>query len=219
MKTAFPAIAFLLAGCATTNATPAPGAALSRRRHRALLGRGHRRRADRLRSARPARRGSWRRPAPRRSPTAIATSRPPFASTSPMYRCNDGMGDRYYADTFQVYFPGGDRPLEGCGGGDPAARQPQRYRLGDRRDRRRGNRAGRRLRRSQFDDGRLSGQAGCNRFSGSYAEAGGTLTPRPDHGRPAWPARSPRMSARAQDAEAARRPRPHLPIRTATPCC
>lgn len=93
-------------------------------------------------------------------------------------RCNDGMGDRYYADTFQVYFPGADRPLEGCGGAtlppdtlndtgwgiaaiDGEAIAPaEDYGL-------------------QFADGRLSGQAGCNRFSGAYAEAGGTLTPGP----------------------------------------
>ena len=88
------------------------------------------------------------------------------------------MGDRYYADTFLVYFPGGDRPLEGCGGAtlppdtlndtgwgiaaiDGEAIAPaEDYGL-------------------QFADGRLSGQAGCNRFSGAYAEAGGALTPGP----------------------------------------
>ena len=60
----------------------------------------------------------------------------------------------------------------------------------------------------QFDDdGRFSGQAGCNRFSGPYAEAGRTLTPGPitvdAHGLPRAP-----HGARAQDAAAARRPRP-----------
>lgn len=93
-------------------------------------------------------------------------------------RCNDGMGDRYYADTFQVYFPGADRPLEGCGGAtlppdtlndtgwgiiaiDGEAIAPaETYGL-------------------QFADGRLIGQAGCNRFSGAYAEAGGMLRPGP----------------------------------------
>jgi heat shock protein HslJ len=94
-------------------------------------------------------------------------------------RCNNGMGDRYYADTFQVYFPGADRPLDGCGGAvlppatladtgwgivriDGAAIAPaEDYLL-------------------QFDgEGRLHGQAGCNRLSGPYSEAGETLTPGP----------------------------------------
>lgn len=90
--------------------------------------------------------------------------------------CNDGMGDRYYADTVRLIFPGAGRPLEGCGGAvlppdtladtgwgiaaiDGEAVAPaEDYVL-------------------QFGEGRIHGQAGCNRFSGPYAEAGRTLTP------------------------------------------
>lgn len=90
--------------------------------------------------------------------------------------CNDGMGDRYYADNVRVIFPGGGRPLEGCGGavlppdtladtgwgmieidGAEIARAED-YAL-------------------QFGEGRIHGQAGCNRFSGPYAQAGAMLTP------------------------------------------
>lgn len=93
-------------------------------------------------------------------------------------RCNDGMGDRYYADTFQVYFPGAERPLEGCGG---ATLPPDRL-----ADTGWGIAAidGEEIAPAenyglQFDQSRLSGQAGCNRFSGPYAEARGTLTTGP----------------------------------------
>lgn len=91
-------------------------------------------------------------------------------------RCNDGMGDRYYADTVRVIFPGTDRALEGCGGAtlppDSLDDTGWSIRAID----------GAALPESdsyilQFGEGRLHGQAGCNRFSGPYAQAGGTLTP------------------------------------------
>lgn len=93
-------------------------------------------------------------------------------------RCSDGMSDRYYADIVRVRFPRATRPLQGCGGavlapetladtgwgiiaidGRPIA-PAENYQL-------------------EFGAGRLSGQAGCNRFSGSYRESGRTLTPGP----------------------------------------
>lgn len=93
--------------------------------------------------------------------------------------CNDGMSDRYQADTVRVWLGRRTgRGLEGCGGaalppasladtgwaivaigGEDVARAED-YNL-------------------QFSEGRIHGQAGCNRFSGPYREAGRTLTPGP----------------------------------------
>jgi heat shock protein HslJ len=89
--------------------------------------------------------------------------------------CSDGMSDRRYADTVTVVADG--MTLNGCGGAvlapetladtawsiveiDGLAVEGQNYFL-------------------QFGAGRLSGQAGCNRFSGAYAMAGDRLTPGP----------------------------------------
>lgn len=91
-------------------------------------------------------------------------------------KCNDGMSDREYADTVSVIADG--KTVKGCGGailpptelagtnwifvsinGAPVA--------GDRPT------------SLQFDGARLSGSAGCNRFSGSYAVDAGTLTAGP----------------------------------------
>lgn len=85
--------------------------------------------------------------------------------------CSDGMSDRRFADTVLVVADG--RELRGCGGdilapadladtswsivaidGQPVS--GERYQL-------------------QFTADRLSGQAGCNRFSGSYSQDGETL--------------------------------------------
>jgi len=93
-------------------------------------------------------------------------------------RCNDGMSDRYQADTVLVRFGRSTRSLEGCGGPtlapaslddsawgivaiDGARIAPaENYQLG-------------------FGEGRLTGQAGCNQLSGPYREAGRTLTAGP----------------------------------------
>ena len=89
--------------------------------------------------------------------------------------CSDGMSDRRYAQTVRAVVDG--RALEGCGGAilppetladtswsivaiDGETVSGEAYRL-------------------QFDAERLSGQAGCNRFSGPYRLAGDTLTPGP----------------------------------------
>lgn len=91
--------------------------------------------------------------------------------------CSDGMSDREYADTVRVTFPEAGRTREGCGGailppetltntswtivaiGDEAV-SGDRYVL-------------------RFEQGRISGRAGCNRFSGSYSQSGETLTAGP----------------------------------------
>ena len=90
--------------------------------------------------------------------------------------CSDGMSDRRYSDSVRVV--AGGKTLQGCGGkvlppdtlagsnwtfvsigGVPvAADRPTTL---------------------QFGGNRLSGSAGCNRFSGSYSAADGTLTAGP----------------------------------------
>jgi heat shock protein HslJ len=115
-------------------------------------------------------------PAPRPGVNGRRYETPRFTVHVTSGRCNDGMSDRYYADTVRVIFPGADRGLEGCGGtllppdsladtawgiagidGETIA-PADIYQL-------------------QFGEGRISGQAGCNRFSGPYREADGRLTP------------------------------------------
>lgn len=91
-------------------------------------------------------------------------------------RCNDGMSEREYADTVRVRFGPGGRALEGCGG---ALLAPERLAgtgwgivaIDGRRI------APTENYQLEFLDGRLSGQAGCNRFSGPYSESGRTLRP------------------------------------------
>ena len=93
-------------------------------------------------------------------------------------QCGDGMGDRRYADSFRISFPGGDPALEGCGG---AVLPPERLAgtdwsivaIGG------GAVSGVTYQLGFGEDGRLFGQAGCNRFSGPYSEARRVLTPGP----------------------------------------
>jgi heat shock protein HslJ len=93
-------------------------------------------------------------------------------------RCNDGMSDYEYPDTVRVRFgrdPGG-RALEGCGGGilPPVTLAETSWAIVEID----GARVGGDNYRLQFDsEDRLSGQAGCNRFSGPYTQAGRALTP------------------------------------------
>lgn len=90
--------------------------------------------------------------------------------------CSDGMSDRRYADSVRIVADG--KTLQGCGGkilppdtlagsnwsfvsigGAPVAKD--------------------RPTALQFDGARLSGSAGCNRFSGRYTAADGNLTAGP----------------------------------------
>jgi heat shock protein HslJ len=93
-------------------------------------------------------------------------------------RCNDGMSSRYWSDTLRIWF--GRRAgnhLEGCGGVrvspeslegtgwtivaiDGRAVSGDAYFL-------------------DFEDGRLTGKAGCNQFSGPYSEVRPNLRPGP----------------------------------------
>ena len=93
-------------------------------------------------------------------------------------RCSDGMSDNEYPDTVRIRFgrARGDRPLEGCGGGilPPVTLADTSWAIVDVD----GAQVGGEIYQLQFDGaGRLSGRAGCNRFSGPYTQRGRTLTP------------------------------------------
>jgi heat shock protein HslJ len=91
-------------------------------------------------------------------------------------RCNDGMSDRYWSETVRIWFGRrAGRPLDGCGGVrvSPPTLAGSRWKIvaiggravsGD-------------AYFLEFDENRLSGQAGCNRFSGPYVEARPNLRP------------------------------------------
>ena len=87
--------------------------------------------------------------------------------------CSDGMSDRRYADTGRVTADG--KSLEGCGGKilppDTLAGTSWTFvSIGGTRV------AADRPTSLQFDGRRLSGSAGCNRFSGSYMVEDNVLT-------------------------------------------
>ncbi len=86
--------------------------------------------------------------------------------------CSDGMSDRRYSDSVRVVADG--KALQGCGGKilppDTLAGSNWTFvSIGGVAV------AADRPTSLQFDGNRLSGSAGCNRFSGSYAADGGTL--------------------------------------------
>lgn len=93
-------------------------------------------------------------------------------------RCNDGMSEFEYPDTVRIRF-GRNRTggaLQGCGGGilPPVTLANSNWLIVDIN----GSIVGGEDYQLNFDDaGRLSGQAGCNRFSGPYTQRGRTLTP------------------------------------------
>jgi heat shock protein HslJ len=86
--------------------------------------------------------------------------------------CSDGMSDRRYADTVRVTADG--RELSGCGGDilPPAALAGTSWAIvaiG-------GEAVSGELYHLSFTSERMSGQAGCNRFTGDYRVSGDTLT-------------------------------------------
>ncbi|OHD09542.1 META domain-containing protein [Sphingopyxis sp. RIFCSPHIGHO2_12_FULL_65_19] len=90
--------------------------------------------------------------------------------------CSDGMSDRRYADTVTVVADG--KTVKGCGGkilppADIAGTSWTFVSIGGKPV------APDRPTSLQFDGVRLSGSAGCNRFSGSYSVADGTLAAGP----------------------------------------
>lgn len=90
--------------------------------------------------------------------------------------CSDGMSDRRYRDTVTVTADG--KTVKGCGGGvlppsELAGTSWTFVSIGGVPV------AGERPTSLQFEGERLSGSAGCNRFSGSYTVEGGTLTAGP----------------------------------------
>lgn len=90
--------------------------------------------------------------------------------------CNDGMSDRRYANTVTVAADG--KTVKGCGGAilppsELAGSNWTFVSIGDVAV------ADDRPTELHFDGTRLSGSAGCNRFSGSYVHEGRTLTAGP----------------------------------------
>lgn len=90
--------------------------------------------------------------------------------------CSDGMSDRRYADTVTIKADG--KEVKGCGGKilppDTLAGSNWTFvSIGGVAV------AADRPTALQFDGARLSGSAGCNRFSGGYSAAEGTLTAGP----------------------------------------
>lgn len=93
-------------------------------------------------------------------------------------QCSDGMRDRTYPDTVTVTVDG--RSYKGCGG-EPRAEAPTSPIEGSWQIEALN---GRPVARGTsptvtFDKGRISGNAGCNRFNGSYDFARGRLTAGP----------------------------------------
>ncbi|HWW58731.1 MAG TPA: META domain-containing protein [Sphingopyxis sp.] len=90
--------------------------------------------------------------------------------------CSDGMSDRRYADTVTLTADG--RTVKGCGGAilaptELAGTSWSFVSIGGTPV------AGDRPTSLQFDGTRLSGSAGCNRFSGTYAVDGRTMSAGP----------------------------------------
>ncbi len=93
-------------------------------------------------------------------------------------RCNDGMSEYEYPDTVRIRFGNNrtGRAIEGCGGGmlPPVTLAGTNWLIVDIN----GSIVGGETYQLSFDgEGRLSGQAGCNRFSGPYAQRGHLLMP------------------------------------------
>lgn len=87
--------------------------------------------------------------------------------------CSDGMSDNTYKDTVTIMV--GDTQYKGCGGGvlPPASLDGTGWTIGAIRGV--STAAGIKT-EVRFADGRISGTAGCNRFSGSYAVEGNVLS-------------------------------------------
>jgi len=91
-------------------------------------------------------------------------------------KCSDGMSDRLYSDTVRVVADG--KSVQGCGGAvlppDTLAGSNWTFvSIGGKPV------TSDRPTSLQFDGDRLSGSAGCNRFSGRYSATGDTLTAGP----------------------------------------
>lgn len=88
--------------------------------------------------------------------------------------CSDGMSDRSYPDVVRITFPDRRAPLSGCGGPPlaPATLADTNWAIVEIS----GARVSGERYSLSFDGGRISGQAGCNRFSGGYRQNGETLT-------------------------------------------
>ncbi len=166
-----PALALLLAGCATVAGTEdEPYRALGTEPFWSITVAGRR-----MTYETPE--GGFSVPAPRPQETGDGRIYETRRITLHIWHgeCSDGMSDNRYSQTVRAVVDG--RELRGCGGAvlapatlagthwsivaiDGEAVSGEAYRL-------------------QFDAERLSGQAGCNRFSGGYAVSGNRLTSGP----------------------------------------
>lgn len=127
--------------------------------------------------------------APGRAPVSVPTPRVIHGFAGEIWRtrridvntnhrpCSDGMSDRRYPDTVTVTIDG--RRYQGCGGA-PVAAEASLIDGDWRIDALDGRPVARRSNPSvSFEAGRISGNASCNRFSGSYAFARGRLNTGP----------------------------------------
>lgn len=113
------------------------------------------------------------RPRPTTSRSGVHVYRTPRMTVEISHegRCSDGMSDYEYADTVRIRFGRTAGRAEGCGGGilPPATLAATDWLIVDID----GAIVGGENYRLQFDEaGRLSGQAGCNQFSGPYTQTG-----------------------------------------------
>ena len=122
------------------------------------------------------------RPRPTTSRSGVHVYRTPRITVEISHegRCSDGMSDYEYPDTVRIRF-GRSRTgpaLEGCGGGilPPVTLADSNWLIADIDE---GQVGGEAYQLSFDSAGRLSGQAGCNRFSGPYTQRGRVLTAGP----------------------------------------
>ena len=88
--------------------------------------------------------------------------------------CSDGMSDYSYPDSVRVAFEGAEPPLMGCGGEPlpPATLADTHWSIVEIG----GEAVSGELYHLFFSGDRISGRAGCNRFTGGYRQAGDSLT-------------------------------------------
>ncbi len=112
-------------------------------------------------------------PAPRRTAQGRRWETPRIVLDSRPERCSDGMSDRIYAETVRARVDG--RELSGCGGDivPPASLADTQWTIVEID----GRPVSGETYHLGFTGDRLSGQAGCNRFSGPYAAGDGTFMP------------------------------------------